>query len=145
MKAETVRLALACGTIVFLGAFFSCREIPSTETRALAAYPSDTRGVPEIRAVIARRPEGLRVSVNGRFDLLGGPARGARTGLGARNKSLAPVLVRGSGGGLAVGEQRLGHEAIEFRPYEKHEVDDEKCTRCGMCTLACQDDAIEVV
>jgi NADH-quinone oxidoreductase subunit F len=36
-------------------------------------------------------------------------------------------------------------EAIEFRPYEKHEVDDEKCTRCGMCLLVCQDDAIEVV
>ena len=35
--------------------------------------------------------------------------------------------------------------AIVFRPYEKHEVDDAKCTRCGMCVKACKDDAIEVV
>ncbi len=36
-------------------------------------------------------------------------------------------------------------EAIEFRPYERHEIDDEKCTRCGMCLLVCQDDAVEVM
>ncbi len=35
--------------------------------------------------------------------------------------------------------------AIAYRPYEKHEVDDAKCTRCGMCLKVCQDDAIEVV
>ncbi len=35
--------------------------------------------------------------------------------------------------------------AIAYRPYERHEVDDAKCTRCGMCLLACRDDAIEVV
>ncbi|MBU0638390.1 MAG: 4Fe-4S binding protein [Planctomycetes bacterium] len=35
--------------------------------------------------------------------------------------------------------------AIEYRPYERHEIDDAKCTRCGMCLTACQDQAIEVV
>ncbi len=35
--------------------------------------------------------------------------------------------------------------AIAFRPYERHEVDDAKCTRCGMCMKACKDNAIEIV
>jgi NADH-quinone oxidoreductase subunit F len=36
-------------------------------------------------------------------------------------------------------------DAIAYRPYEKHEIDDVLCTRCGMCEEVCQDDAVEVV
>jgi NADH-quinone oxidoreductase subunit F len=36
-------------------------------------------------------------------------------------------------------------DAIAYRPYERHEIDDALCTRCGMCMEVCQDDAVEVV
>jgi len=122
MKPETLRLALACGGIVFLGAFMAYREVPPPEVRALAAYPPDARGVPEVRVVIARRPEGARVSVDGPFDILGGAGPGDMARLGPTNPSLAPILVRGSRGGLAAGEDRLKHPVMEIRPHRGAEV-----------------------
>jgi NADH-quinone oxidoreductase subunit F len=47
--------------------------------------------------------------------------------------------------GCTLCAQACPTEAIAFRPYERHEVDDAKCTRCGMCVKACQDNAIEIV
>jgi NADH-quinone oxidoreductase subunit F len=35
--------------------------------------------------------------------------------------------------------------AIDYRPHERHAVDDEACTRCNMCFEICQDGAVEVV
>jgi ferredoxin len=35
--------------------------------------------------------------------------------------------------------------AIAYRPYEKHEIVDERCTWCDKCVEVCQDGAIEVV
>ena len=34
-------------------------------------------------------------------------------------------------------------EAIEYRPYEKHKIDVDKCTMCGLCVDACEFDAIK--
>jgi NADH-quinone oxidoreductase subunit F len=36
-------------------------------------------------------------------------------------------------------------DAIAYRPYQKHSIDDARCTRCGACMEACQDGAVEVV
>lgn len=36
-------------------------------------------------------------------------------------------------------------DAIAFRPYEKHEIDQELCTKCDNCRLVCPEDAIEIV
>ena len=34
--------------------------------------------------------------------------------------------------------------AIEMKPYEKHKIDSEKCSRCGTCMHACLMNAVEV-
>jgi ferredoxin len=31
-----------------------------------------------------------------------------------------------------------------MRPYERHEIDDQKCTRCGICRQICPSGAIVV-
>lgn len=36
-------------------------------------------------------------------------------------------------------------DAIPFRPYEKHEIDQSLCTKCDNCRLVCPEDAIELV
>ena len=35
--------------------------------------------------------------------------------------------------------------AIAFKPYEKHEIDQDLCTKCDNCRLVCPEDAIELV
>jgi len=35
--------------------------------------------------------------------------------------------------------------AIEYKPHQKHSIDDKLCTRCDECYRVCQDDAVEVV
>jgi ferredoxin len=35
-------------------------------------------------------------------------------------------------------------DAIEFRPYERHEIDQAKCTRCDTCRQVCPSEAITV-
>ncbi len=40
--------------------------------------------------------------------------------------------------------QHCPAEAIQARPYEKHEIDAGKCIRCGTCKSVCPSDAIKV-
>jgi NADH-quinone oxidoreductase subunit F len=47
--------------------------------------------------------------------------------------------------GCTVCAQRCPTDAIALRPYEKHEIDDEKCIRCGICKGACSEKAILIV
>ncbi len=35
--------------------------------------------------------------------------------------------------------------AIAFRPYEKHEIDNQLCTKCDNCRVTCPEDAIEII
>lgn len=46
--------------------------------------------------------------------------------------------------GCTLCAQRCPMHAIVLRPYEKHEIDDEICIRCGTCKGVCSDDAIVI-
>jgi NADH-quinone oxidoreductase subunit F len=35
--------------------------------------------------------------------------------------------------------------AIDFRPYEKHEIDQALCTKCDSCRLVCPEEAVIIV
>jgi len=35
--------------------------------------------------------------------------------------------------------------AISFRPYEKHEIDQQLCTKCDNCRVVCPENAVEIV
>ncbi len=47
--------------------------------------------------------------------------------------------------GCTICAQNCPAEAIEMRPYEKHEIDTEKCTQCDVCKSACPSDAIIIL
>lgn len=59
-------------------------------------------------------------------------------------KSLIHYRVTDACIGCTLCAQACPVDAIAYNPYEKHEIDDEKCTRCGMCMIACQDDAVRI-
>ena len=46
--------------------------------------------------------------------------------------------------GCTLCAQHCPADAIEMRPYEKHEIDSEKCIRCDTCKSICPTDAIKV-
>jgi len=46
--------------------------------------------------------------------------------------------------GCTLCAQQCPADAIEMKPYEKHEIDDEKCFRCDTCRKICPANAIEV-
>jgi Na+-translocating ferredoxin:NAD+ oxidoreductase RNF subunit RnfB len=35
--------------------------------------------------------------------------------------------------------------AIAFKPYERHEIDQKLCTKCDNCRIVCPENAIEIV
>jgi NADH:ubiquinone oxidoreductase subunit F (NADH-binding)/NAD-dependent dihydropyrimidine dehydrogenase PreA subunit len=46
--------------------------------------------------------------------------------------------------GCTLCAQHCPVDAIEMRPYEKHEIDSEKCIRCNTCKNVCPADAVKV-
>jgi len=46
--------------------------------------------------------------------------------------------------GCTLCAQHCPVDAIEYKPYEKHEIDNEKCIRCNTCKAICPVDAVKV-
>jgi len=60
-------------------------------------------------------------------------------------RSLIKYVVTDDCIGCTLCAQHCSVKAIEMKPYEKHEIDDEKCTRCDTCKQICPKNAIIVV
>jgi len=61
-----------------------------------------------------------------------------------RCKALITYSVTDDCIGCTICAQNCPSEAIEMRPYEKHEIDAEKCIRCDTCRRLCPADAIKI-
>ncbi len=61
------------------------------------------------------------------------------------DKSLVQFRILDACSGCTVCVQVCPVNAIEARPYQKHEIVDSRCNRCGLCLPACPEQAIEVV
>jgi NADH-quinone oxidoreductase subunit F len=61
----------------------------------------------------------------------------------AQCKALIHYRVLDSCTGCTLCAQACPAGAIEARPYQQHQVVDNRCTRCGMCVTACPESAIE--
>ena len=61
------------------------------------------------------------------------------------DKSLVQFRILDACSGCTVCVQVCPVNAVEARPYEKHEIIDSRCNRCGLCLPACPEQAIEVV
>ena len=59
-------------------------------------------------------------------------------------KALITYLITDDCIGCTLCAQHCPADAIEMRPYEKHEIDSEKCIRCNTCKSICPADAIKV-
>lgn len=61
-----------------------------------------------------------------------------------RCKALITYIVTDDCIGCTLCAQHCPVDAIEMRPWEKHEIDSEKCVRCDTCRRTCPEDAIKV-
>ncbi|AQQ69770.1 NADP-reducing hydrogenase subunit HndC [Limihaloglobus sulfuriphilus] len=59
-------------------------------------------------------------------------------------KELIKYVVTDECIGCTICAQHCPVDAIEMRPYQKHEINDEECTRCDICRKACPQDAIRI-
>ena len=115
----------------------------------LKPRPGEWVGVP---AMVGRLSEALVENAAERLAALKAlPKRKVKKGaLAGARLSVADRLqlqyrVLDSCSGCTVCAQMCPLNAIEARPYLKHEIIDGKCTRCGLCVPACPEQAIEVV
>ncbi len=59
-------------------------------------------------------------------------------------KELSTYIINDKCIGCTKCVQACASQAIEFEPFKKHSIDEEKCTRCGVCRDICPVDAVEL-
>ena len=59
-------------------------------------------------------------------------------------KSLITYSITDDCIGCTLCAQHCPADAIEMKPYEKHEIDSEKCIRCDTCRNICPEKAVKV-
>jgi NADH-quinone oxidoreductase subunit F len=60
-------------------------------------------------------------------------------------RSLIKYVINDSSTGCTKCSQDCPVDAIPFKPYEKHEIDQLICTKCDNCRIVCPESAIEII
>lgn len=111
-STRTLSILLAGGTAILAVVLLSCRELPSSGEAEAARFPAVVEAAPDVRVLVMRDVEALRLSVAGAFSLLDEKGHA----IPQRNQRLDELEVRAGKGGFVFGPAQLDTRILTLVP-----------------------------